>query len=99
MNRGSHRGGDDSSTIALLFGNGWPPMKVRDLTTVGHANGILGFRMNGMLVERTTGRDHEEYGIAFRGSRVGTAWGNRPTRSCIGALILDTGPNGPPPLR
>jgi hypothetical protein len=22
MHRGSHRGGDDSSTIALLFGNG-----------------------------------------------------------------------------
>jgi hypothetical protein len=29
MNRGSHRGGDDSSTIALLFGNGWPRSRAR----------------------------------------------------------------------
>jgi hypothetical protein len=29
MHRGSHRGGDDSSTIALLFGNGWPRASAR----------------------------------------------------------------------
>jgi hypothetical protein len=40
------------------------PVKVGDLTTVGHANGILGLRMDGMLVARTSGRDHDEYGIA-----------------------------------
>jgi Right handed beta helix region len=118
------------------------PVKVRDRTTVGHANGILGQKMDGMLVARTSGRDHAEYGIAafeshrltfvgntergdggeagiyigdtddadakvahntstgwtfgffFRDSRVGTAWGNKLARNCIGALVLDTGPNG-----
>jgi hypothetical protein len=40
------------------------PIKVRDLTTVGHANGILGLRMDGMLVARPSGRDHDEDGIA-----------------------------------
>jgi hypothetical protein len=118
------------------------PVKVKDLTTVGHANGIVGLKMDGMLVARTSGRDHDEYGIAafeshrltfvgntergdggeagiyigdtddadarvahntstgwtfgffFRDSRVGTAWGNNLVRNCIGALVLDTGPNG-----
>jgi hypothetical protein len=118
------------------------PVKASDLTTVGHAIGILGFQVDGMRVERTTGKDHDEYGVAafeshhitfvhntergdggeagiyigdtddagarvahntstgwafglfFRDSRVGTAWGNKLTRNCIGALILDTGPNG-----
>jgi hypothetical protein len=120
-------------------------VKVSHLTTVGHVNGILGVEMNGMWVERTSGRDHDEYGIAafgshrltfvhntergdggeagiyigdtedagarvahntatgwafgffFRDSRVGTAWGNTLSRNCIGALVLDTGPNGTPP--
>ena len=44
------------------------PVRVGDLTTVGHANGILGLRMDGMLVARASGRDHDEYGIAAFGS-------------------------------
>ena len=40
------------------------PVKASDLTTVGHAIGILGVQVDGMLVERTTGKDHDEYGIA-----------------------------------
>jgi hypothetical protein len=39
-------------------------VRVSDLTTVGHAIGILGFSVNGMRVERTTGKGHDEYGIA-----------------------------------
>jgi hypothetical protein len=117
-------------------------VKVSDLTTVGHAIGILGFGMNGMRVERTTGRSHPEYGLTafeshgltffnntelgdggeagiyvgdtndasaaiahnrstgwvsgmfFRDSRNGTAWDNKVTANCVGALVLDTGPNG-----
>jgi hypothetical protein len=120
-------------------------VRVSDLTTVGHGIGILGFLMNGMRVERTTGKRHDEYGIAafeshrltflhntergdggeaglyigdtldagakvahntstgwtfglfFRDSRKGTAWGNTLTGNCVGALVLDTGPNGPDP--
>ncbi|HEX6921120.1 MAG TPA: hypothetical protein VF314_12920 [Actinomycetes bacterium] len=118
------------------------PVRVRDLTTVGHVIGILGFQMHGMRVERTSGHDHDEYGIAafdshglrfyknvehgdggeagiyigdtadadakvahnrstgwafglfFRDSRHGKAWENTLTKNCIGALVLDTGPNG-----
>jgi hypothetical protein len=121
------------------------PVRVSDLTTVGHVVGILGFQVDGMRVERTTGKDHDEYGVAafdshhiafvdntergdggeagiyigdtddagakvahnsstgwafglfFRDSRVGTAWDNKLTANCIGAFILDTGPNGPQP--
>jgi hypothetical protein len=39
-------------------------VRVSDLTTVGHAIGILGFQMDGMRVKRTTGKDHDEYGLA-----------------------------------
>jgi hypothetical protein len=39
-------------------------VKASDLTTVGHAIGILGFQVDGMRVERTTGKKHDEYGIA-----------------------------------
>jgi hypothetical protein len=39
-------------------------VRVSDLTTVGHAIGILGFQMDGMRVERTTGRGNDEYGLA-----------------------------------
>ena len=117
-------------------------MKVRDLTTVGHAIGILGFQVDGMLVERTTGKDHDEYGIAafeshrltfvhntergdggeagiyigdtddagskvahnvstgwlfglfYRDARKGVSWANKLTRNCVGAIVMDTGPNG-----
>jgi hypothetical protein len=37
---------------------------VSDLTTVGHAIGILGFEMDGMRVTHTTGKQHDEYGLA-----------------------------------
>jgi hypothetical protein len=118
------------------------PVKVRDLTTVGHAIGILGFQVDGMLVERTTGKDHDEYGIAafeshrltfvhntergdggeagiyigdtddagakvahnastgwlfglfYRDARKGVSWANKLTRNCVGAIVMDTGPNG-----
>jgi hypothetical protein len=132
--------GGEAAGLCWLAPDG--PVKVRDLTTVGHAIGILGFQMDGMRVEHTTGKDHDEYGIAafeshrltfvhniergdggeaglyigdtedagakvahntstgwafglfFRDARIGTAWDNKLTKNCIGALILDTGPNG-----
>jgi hypothetical protein len=118
------------------------PVKASDLTTVGHAIGILGFQADGMRVERTTGKDHDEYGIAafeshrlrfthntelgdggeagiyigdtedagakvadnlstgwlfglfFRDARIGTASENKLTKNCVGAIVMDTGPNG-----
>ena len=135
--------GPEGQAAGLCWSTPDGSVRVSDLTTVGHAIGILGFQMNGMRVERTTGRDHDEYGLAafesrglryfhntergdggeagiyigdtpnaqasvahntstgwlfglfFRDSRNGTASDNRLTGNCAGALVLDTGPNGP----
>ena len=55
--------GPDGVAAGLCWIGPDGPVKVRDLTTIGHAIGILGFGMDGMRVEHTTGRDHDEYGL------------------------------------
>lgn len=73
------------------------PVKVRDLTTVGDGGEA------GIYIGDTDDADAKvahntstgwTFGFFFRDSRVGAAWGNNLARNCIGALILDTGPNG-----
>lgn len=55
--------GPEGEAAGLCWSDPDGPVHVSDLTTVGHAIGILGFQMDGMQVERTTGRDHDEYGL------------------------------------
>ena len=134
--------GPEGEAAGLCWSAPDGPVKVSDLTTVGHAIGILGFQVDGMRVERTTVKDHDEYGIAafeshhlrfvhntelgnggeagiyigdtedagakvadnksigwlfglfFRDARIGTASDNTLAKNCVGAIVMDTGPNG-----
>jgi hypothetical protein len=56
--------GPEGETAGLCWTAPNGSVRVSDLTTVGHSIGILGFGMDGMRVERTTGKKHDEYGVA-----------------------------------